>query len=287
MSVTCPRCKNNFEELIKIDPGMKLRLQEVGNDSHSLSEACVNCFSELKADITQGAKLIAEENQKEQQRKLLWKNRVGYIKEARERMNVRAFSDAALLYEKYLRALEIVHKIPAGKLDPIIFTEPGKTKELTLLVTVYWDLFRIYDTSDRYADRQKSVADKLLSILPVCTVQSDLLKKAERFVREAKQESKAREFLRDARIACGASRCFIATASFDSPRSPEVLILRQFRDQFLKQNKFGRSFIYHYYKQSPKLVPLILKYKVLKLTARAIIKPIASLLALSFNLQSK
>lgn len=45
--------------------------------------------------------------------------------------------------------------------------------------------------------------------------------------------------------------CFIATAIYGSYDSPEVLILRSFRDNFLNKSIFGRLFIKYYYFISP------------------------------------
>lgn len=40
-----------------------------------------------------------------------------------------------------------------------------------------------------------------------------------------------------------ATSCFIATAVYDSPTVPKVMILREFRDQKLLSNKLGKNFI--------------------------------------------
>ena len=48
--------------------------------------------------------------------------------------------------------------------------------------------------------------------------------------------------------------CYIATAVYGSYYSPNVLVLRRFRDQCLMQNFFGRIFVKIYYFISPKLV---------------------------------
>lgn len=45
--------------------------------------------------------------------------------------------------------------------------------------------------------------------------------------------------------------CYIATAVYGSYSSPEVLVLRQYRDNILSKNIFGRLFIKVYYKLSP------------------------------------
>jgi hypothetical protein len=64
------------------------------------------------------------------------------------------------------------------------------------------------------------------------------------------------------------SRCFIATAAFDSPVAPEVLILREFRDINLRSHHWGRQFIFYYYKYSPNIACFIDKHEYLKAPIR-------------------
>lgn len=50
------------------------------------------------------------------------------------------------------------------------------------------------------------------------------------------------------------SGCYIATMAYGSYNHPQVLILREFRDEVLQKTSFGRMFIKYYYHYSPKLV---------------------------------
>ena len=52
------------------------------------------------------------------------------------------------------------------------------------------------------------------------------------------------------------SGCYIATMVYGSYDSPEVMILRNYRDQKLNQHLFGRIFIKTYYFVSPSFVSL-------------------------------
>ena len=55
--------------------------------------------------------------------------------------------------------------------------------------------------------------------------------------------------------------CYIATAVYGSYEAPEVLILRQFRDEHLQQSTLGRAFIKAYYAVSPSLASQLSKYR--------------------------
>lgn len=58
--------------------------------------------------------------------------------------------------------------------------------------------------------------------------------------------------------------CFIATACYGDYNHPNVLVLRQFRDNILTKSIIGRSFISFYYKHSPALANKIEKQNNLK-----------------------
>lgn len=58
----------------------------------------------------------------------------------------------------------------------------------------------------------------------------------------------------------GEGGCFIATACFGSYDSPQVNVLRRFRDGTLASLPLGRSFINWYYKHSPPVAAFLLRH---------------------------
>ncbi|MDR1723439.1 MAG: hypothetical protein LBR84_05820 [Tannerella sp.] len=60
----------------------------------------------------------------------------------------------------------------------------------------------------------------------------------------------------------GGGGCYIATMAYGSYDHPQVMVLRQFRDEVLDKSNFGKWFIKTYYHYSPKLVEK-LKNKIL------------------------
>jgi|GEM_PF-980533 len=52
-------------------------------------------------------------------------------------------------------------------------------------------------------------------------------------------------------------RCFVATAAYGNPYHPMVLLLKQFRDQYLANWPGGRALIQFYYKEGPYLAEMI------------------------------
>jgi len=62
--------------------------------------------------------------------------------------------------------------------------------------------------------------------------------------------------------------CFIASAVYGDPSSPQVVTLRRFRDNTLRQNFFGRSFIKIYYHLSPPIAKTISRRPYLRRNLR-------------------
>jgi hypothetical protein len=71
--------------------------------------------------------------------------------------------------------------------------------------------------------------------------------------------------------------CFVATAAYDSPLHPHVMILRDFRDKYLMPSKLGRALVNLYYKYSPSAAEFITKHKALKAAVRINLLPFVAL----------
>lgn len=255
-SMPCPKCGAHADQLLKIEPGMRLALQATLDPSEIPDHVCASCFEGLTRGVSQGVKLRMEAQAREKNRAVLWKSRVNLIKQARSLMNQKAYSEAAIAYEKYLRVLEIVYNKQPGQLGPEIFNNSKRSKEMTVITSVYWDLLRIYDMSPRYGDRQRKTAAKLTQFVKFSTIYPDIIKRADNFLRAAKNPEIVREFLRSSGGLKG--KCFIATAlCADDPLAREVLLLRLYRDQYLRKSPPGRTFIHWYYRLSPSLAQVI------------------------------
>jgi hypothetical protein len=73
------------------------------------------------------------------------------------------------------------------------------------------------------------------------------------------------------------SSCFIATACYGNHDAPEVLILREFRDDVLKKTYFGKLFVSLYYTVSPFFAAQIAKSDWLKKVVKGyFIEPIVN-----------
>ena len=86
---------------------------------------------------------------------------------------------------------------------------------------------------------------------------------------------------RDELFATGNSGggCFIATAAYGTPLAEEINVLRNWRDDYLLQNEFGRVFVAAYYNLSPPIADHIRVSKVKSQLTRKIIEPFVKILS--------
>ncbi|MCW2277867.1 CFI-box-CTERM domain-containing protein [Heliophilum fasciatum] len=82
-------------------------------------------------------------------------------------------------------------------------------------------------------------------------------------------------------ISAPVDECFIATAAYGTKYDPAVVMLRQFRDQWLLTNEAGKAFVQYYYQNSPPIARFIANQEGLKTLIRfALIPAIAVAYAL-------
>lgn len=270
--IQCPKCGIQVTELHTLSQDIVEKLQASG-EADLQTQVCAGCISDIRRTIStrSGGVLMAQERAKEQHRLQLWKSRVTLIKKARLSMNQKLYSDAAVSYEKYLKILDIVFEVKKGeRLKPEAFKESARTTELTVVASVYWDLMRIYDTSEKYADRMSHAAKQLASFIQFTPIYPDIIRKAEAFQKTSKNPHIVKQFLKMSDKE--RPRCFIATAAFENPCSQEVMDLRGFRDFTLRNYKLGRKFIAVYYKVSPSIACLLDKHPKLKPAVRALLR---------------
>jgi hypothetical protein len=67
--------------------------------------------------------------------------------------------------------------------------------------------------------------------------------------------------------------CFIATAAYGDPSHPDVEVLRQVRDRYLKKSRAGRAFVELYYRYSPPAAGFVSKHPFLSEFSRIMLYP--------------
>jgi hypothetical protein len=272
---TCAYCGNENPILVQVEAGMRLALQEAGI-ANVPDQVCDGCSLQLSKLVSKGAALRAEAQKKAQNRLALWRGRVALVKQAKSLMAAKNFSDSAVAYEKYIRALEIVYDKKPGELTPELFKLDARKQELTVVTSVYWDLMRIYDTHPRYLERQVKAAQKLAEFARFSPIFSHIVRKAEAQSRNARNPSAYKAFLKLSHTA--RPRCFIATAAFGADH-PVVAALCEFRDGVLAKSRAGRGLVLAYYRVSPPIAAALDRVPALKLPARVALTALARALA--------
>ncbi len=80
-------------------------------------------------------------------------------------------------------------------------------------------------------------------------------------------------------LAVEKSGCFIATAVYGSPYAEEVVVLKEFRDNYLLKHDFGKLFVKFYYSVSPPIAQKISKNGWMKnITKTLLIIPLIKLI---------
>ncbi len=273
-SEACPNCGQPSEVFHPVGTALKLALKSTGQGENIPTKVCPACYESLSKNVSQGVKLRMEQEIREKNKVKMWKTRVNLVKQGRALMAQKAYSEAAVVYEKYIRVLEVVFNLKRGELSPKVFNNSQRSKEMTVIASVYWDLVRIYDTSPAYGDRMNKAALKLAEFLPFTTIYPVVVKKAEGFLRSARNPQVIKQFLKNTRSSRGP--CFIATATFEADSyAVELFIFRRFRDQYLRKTPLGRKFIWFYYRISPALVRVIATRPFIKQISRFLLKKLS------------
>jgi hypothetical protein len=269
--VSCPRCALKVPEIYPVEDQVRERILALDPGQSIADQMCKSCINELrKLAFGTAGLMLAQERAKTDRKKHLWQSRIHLVKKANALMANKIYTDAAVTYEKYIRVLELVFDCKPGQLTPEVLKESAKTAELTVIVGVYWDLLRVYDSSDQFLDRQKLAASQLVKFINYTPAYIDIMKKANIFARQARHPEVVKSFISNAKKK--RARCFIATSAFEMPEATEVQVLRSFRDETLKNNIWGRKFVAVYYKLSPEIALFLDSHRYLKPAVRAVLR---------------
>lgn len=263
MEAICPRCLISKPSISSVPEDMRQKFMALQLGLDLPDEMCVNCMDDVRALVSSNSTALDREVSKEDKKAKLWRGRVTLIKRARAAMKKKSYGAAVKSYEKYIKSLEVVFDVTEEGLTPDLFRERMATKELTLVTSAYWDMLRVYDTSEKYRPRMLKTATKLVQFARVTPILLDIVKKTEAYKKQAKNPEVFKKILTD--LMYQKNYCFIATSVFSEPQYwNEIAQLRQFRDEVLLKYAWGRSFVKLYYRYSPPWAQYLDRHEKLK-----------------------
>ncbi|MFC1874066.1 CFI-box-CTERM domain-containing protein [Chloroflexota bacterium] len=142
------------------------------------------------------------------------------------------------------------------KLDSLKLTLAGQSPTGMLL-----DLVNAMTLVNQTANQ---IDSSLAAIEALGLERIDELNRTRQTAKEAEQEAKKELNLDD-------DFCFIATAAYGTPTAEGIDVLRQFRDDFLRDSSPGNAFIDFYYRNSPPLANFIAEHEVLRILVRDVL----------------
>ena len=272
----CPICKSRSNQLFPVDVNLKRNLSKIGVKKIP-SQICSSCYKNVSQKISGNFenKSSAFSNH-EKNRAMIWKQRTILLKKAQKLFEQKVFSRAATHFEQYLRIVEAVNKKKQHQLTPEVFSKSSRSRELTVVTSVYWSLLRIYDMNDKTESQMNLCAKKLSSFLPYSYIYNEIMRKSKSILKSVRNPKVFKDCFKSAKRSH--KRCFIATSAFQSPLAPEVKRLRKFKTEYLKNKKGGKLFIAFYNRFSPHIATWLDKNPAFKPLVRLILRRILSFL---------
>lgn len=245
----CPICKATNHQLFPVDSHLKSNLKKIGIKKIP-STICSSCYKNISRKISGNVENTSSTlTAQERNRALIWKNRTLILKKAQKLYDQKVYARAADNFEKYLRIVEAANKKKKGELTPNVFSKSRRSRELTVVTSVYWSLLKIYDMNDKYEAQMMEAAKKFSEFLPYSYIYNEIMRKYKNLIKSAKHQKIFRDCFKSAKKSH--KRCFIASSAFNSEWAPEVLYLRDFKKHQLEPKNWGMTFIQIYYQFSP------------------------------------
>jgi len=231
---------------------------------------CRDCSRLLKHEKFKERYEAARKAQENRVKAEKYKRRIQFAKKGKTAFQNRDYKTAVLNYETYIKVLEDGFELERGTLTPDHFE--SKAEQL-LMSAIYWDLMRLFDRGKNPKEKEQFdyYMMKFLLFTKNTTWQRVYRNNLRRYIRWGNPRHRS-EFIQLLKNLGGRpDRCFIATATFGG-NALETQLLRDYRDERLKEFLLGRIFIETYYVLSPPIASLIGKSEFLKKLSRVVIK---------------
>lgn len=272
---TCSKCNEKFDYLNRIASQTIKKLEQKGvkvSSNYYLCKTCLNTVLE-QAYVTPLEKKIKIQIENRNQK--LWLHRMQYLKKAQEASMVKNTQEALKNYQIYLKILEEYYEVSINNISPSIFVSQRDQVEKNIILTVFYELVRIFDPIKTKEDQFLFYLDKVVLFLPDSTrgkVVIDNMKKYafSKFSTHKPELINVLKKFKKEFANTSSGGCYIATTLYNDYEAKEVRVLRHYRDNFLNKYFLGRIFINIYYFISPYFLKF-LKHKFINKTLKLIL----------------
>ncbi|MEW6056447.1 MAG: CFI-box-CTERM domain-containing protein [Bdellovibrionota bacterium] len=222
---------------------------------------CDKCSSKRFSSKVRKTIQEAFERQQAHKQAEAWRKRIDIAKRGVKLYEEGKLPDALRSFRDYLSILEARYGVSQGTLTVSHFKTKEEAGEILLIAGIYWDMAKIYDHMKGHTAELRFALNKFIEFSierPHVILASEAIRKyiASGTAIHVQDFKNAHQL-----VVKQLSKCFIATSVF-GPKSEEVAVLQKFRDQTLSASKPGKLFIESYYRVSPPIARLLLRFPV-------------------------
>lgn len=130
------------------------------------------------------------------------------------------------------------------------------------------EAFPLDESVDLELDTKALLADEYEANATVIPSVDEIIQAMNQPIEEEDNTPYSGEDVSDMTLDGGAGSCFVATAAYGDTYHPDVNYLRRVRDEILVHNRFGRAFIWTYWRVGPILAKMLMPHPHLRGFAR-------------------
>ncbi len=209
--------------------------------------------------LTNKAKLTREERERKLILKHKFENRITIAKFGKESFDLGDYGNAVKKYTEYLEIqAEVLDCKDIYSLSTDKFNPKTDLTEMLMISHIYFELARIYDSSDKFHDEAKRCLDRFVHFSanqPYQVVNSELIRK---YVKKSRLKLMGDFQNAYHQIYIQSKKCFVVTHCYGETHQ----ITQDFRSfkEWMLDYSLGHKFVQYYYAFSPKLIKTCEEY---------------------------
>jgi len=271
----CSRCHMPANALNDVPAEISVYLKKNMSRDFIHKRVCVPCFQAFEQAVQDPIHIPNRVTPEVLRKVEAWSRRTDVLKEAAFLMKSHKNEEAKQKYDEYVNLIEEGFSMPMAQFTAQVFRESGRREELAVFVLVLWDLIVLNEGND---EKQKLIGAKIIELSRGLPMVATLQARVRKYERTTKNKLLFKQMFKD----LGGKGCFVASYVFADPYAPEVMVLRQFRDQYLMPHFFSRRWVKLYYEKSPAWVMALENSKwgpVFKPVVKSILRILAFLIS--------